>query len=215
MIYTPELTMTIASHVQRRRARDMREWWTRRRRWRVAIRRGTRKPVSEEIVSKLGDGIRDRSATHLCVETEHAEDCRRRYFDIDSICSSTKGQLDSAIQPRGWRLTSMVPQLQVSDFVDEQSLKGGVEERPSFEPAKPRRKLVPIDEQSSEKETTDRVFINHQSPESRTYSPRKKRRTWTTWPDFQQDSRLQRSWSRYWEEERHSRLKGWRVQVLR
>lgn len=42
--------------------------------------------------------------------------------------------------------------MQVTNFVDEQSLKCGVEERPRLQPTKPGRQLVTIDEQSGEEE---------------------------------------------------------------
>lgn len=37
-------------------------------------------------VSELHERETTRRGTHLSVETEHAENCRSRYFNIDSIC---------------------------------------------------------------------------------------------------------------------------------
>lgn len=56
----------------------------------------------------------------MSVETEHAENCRSRYFDIDSICKQhLEVQHNFAVLESGLVHTSMIPQLQVSDFIDE------------------------------------------------------------------------------------------------
>jgi len=44
----------------------------------------------------------------------------------------------------------MIPQLQITNLVDEESLKGGVEERGRLEPLKVGGQLVAVDEEPSE-----------------------------------------------------------------
>ena len=84
-----------------------------------------------------------RTPTHLRLESEHAEYRRRRHLDIDSV--------------------TMILELEISHFVDEQSLERGVKERDRLEPLQVPRQLVAIDEQPGEEQTattTDQLRIS-------------------------------------------------------